>query len=427
MQIILLSGGSGKRLWPMSNDVRSKQFLKILSDENGNSQSMIQRVCKQIMSVYPNVNVTIASNTTQVDSIKSQLGDDIDIVLEPERRDTFPAIVLACAHLASKGINSDETVVVMPCDPFTELEFFKTIYALDKLISTNNTNIALIGIKPLFATSKYGYIIPSSVLNENAYMVSRFIEKPPENIATKLIKKGAYWNSGVFAFKLGHLLEIAKSDVSFDSCEDLISKYSELEKISFDYKVVEKSKHVAVVPFNGTWSDIGTWRTLADVMPVTVLGTVTQEDSKNTFIVNELGIPLIALGMKDCVIAACPDGILVSDIEQSSFLKPLVDKLEQARHMYEERRWGEYTVLSQTTHSLVKNIYIKSGKSISLQAHAHRSEVWVITSGEGIFILESETRAVGVGDVLQIERNKKHKIEAITDLYFTEVQLVDKI
>jgi len=336
MQIILLSGGSGKRLWPLSNDVRSKQFIKLLKAEdncgtNGEMLSMVQRVYSQIREAQPNAQITIGTNETQVNIIKEQLGEDVGIVLEPERRDTFPAIALACAYLSSeKNVNNDETVVVLPCDPYTEVNFFKTLSNLDKIISSKAADIALIGIKPTSPTSKYGYIVPGQEIEEGANNVSRFVEKPDKENAAKLINEdGAYWNSGVFAFKLGYVLDITKSNTQFSNFKDLYNKYGELEKISFDYKVVEKAERVAVVPFAGNWTDIGTWRTLADEMPYNVLGNVIQEKNNNTFIINELDIPIIVLGAKNLVISASPDGILVSDFNESTNLKPYVEKLEK--------------------------------------------------------------------------------------------------
>jgi len=424
MQLILLSGGSGKRLWPLSNDVRSKQFLKLLVDEKGNRQSMVQRVYSQIMETDTDAEITIATNAAQVDSIKSQLGENVSIVLEPERRDTFPAITLACAFLAyEKHVKADETVIVLPCDPYTELGFFRALGIIDKIIQSDATDIALIGVKPLLPTSKYGYIVPDNEIETGVYNVSHFVEKPSEEDAAKLIAKGAYWNGGVFAFKLGKILDIAKSNVYFTDFKEIYSKYNELEKISFDYKVVEKAKRVAMAQYHGKWTDIGTWRTLSDAMPVSTLGAVTQENTRNTFIVNELSIPLIVLGVKDLIVAASPDGILVSDVFESSHLKPLVDNLKNPRPMYEERRWGEYVVLAQNAHSLVKQLYLEAGKSISYQSHKFRDEAWVITFGEGHFILDNEESTVKAGDVIKIKRGQKHKIKAITDLYITEVQI----
>ena len=428
MQIVLLSGGSGKRLWPLSNDVRSKQFLKLLIDENGNKQSMVQRVMSQIKETQPTAEITIATNVAQVDSIRGQLGDDVSLVIEPERRDTFPAVSFACAYLSyERGIDLDETVIVLPVDPFTELSFFSAMSRLNNVISSGLSDIALIGIKPLLPTSKYGYIVANSEETEHgAYIVSQFVEKPDEKTAENLIANGAYWNGGVFAFRLGYMMDILNTNLQVSNFEDLRSRYSNLEKISFDYKVVEKAKCVSVVPYYGKWTDIGTWRTLTDEMTTTALGLVVEENTRNTFIINELNIPIVSLGTKDLIIAASPDGILISDLIKSSQLKPIVDKLENARPMYEERRWGEYTVLAQHEDSLVKRLFLEKGKSISYQSHKHRDEIWVVTTGTGNLVVDGKQYTLSAGDYVKIYRNQKHRILAVTDLCITEVQIGDR-
>jgi mannose-1-phosphate guanylyltransferase len=384
MQIVLLSGDSGKRLWPLSNGVRSEQYLKLLPGDDGSHCSPVQRVYAQIRAVYPNADITIAANQSQVDSIRSQLGENVSIVLEPERRDTFPSIALACAYLAEeKQVGINETIIAMPCDPFTEADFFQTLIKLNEHIAADSADLALIEV-------------------------------------------GGLRNNGVFAFRLGTVLDIARKDAPFVGFTELLGKYGELENISFYDKVAEKAARVAAVPYQGKWTNIRTWKALADEFPSGSSGTVIQENTNNTFIVNELDIPLVALSTKDLIIAASPDGILVSDMDASSALKSVTDKVESARPMYEERRWGDYTVLAQKSHCLVKNLFIAAGKAISLQAHAHRSEVWVITKGEGSFTLDDETKTVTVGDILKIEIGQKHKMAAVSDLYFTEVQLGDR-
>jgi len=329
MQIVLLSGGSGKRLWPLSNEVRSKQFLKLFTDENGKEESIVQRVYKQIKEAQPNASITVATNNLQYDSVREHLNNDIDVVLEPSRRDTYPAIALACAYLfLEKNISPDETIIVLPVDPFTELSFFRTLSQLDTLIQNNKTDLALIGIKPLLPTSKYGYIIPkTNTKTGDISYVDMFVEKPDEETATNLINIGSYWNGGVFAFKLQYVLSIIQKDVNFTSYQDLHNKYSQLEKISFDYKVVEKASNIAVVPYYGKWTDIGTWRTLTDEMPQSNIGSVVSEKTRNTFVINELDIPIVTLGTKDIVVVASNDGILVSDLIESANLKSVVEKL----------------------------------------------------------------------------------------------------
>ena len=424
MQIIMLSGGSGKRLWPLSNDIRSKQFLKILIDENGNPQSMAQRVYNQISKVYPKTNITVATNISQVDSIRSHMGENVNIVLEPERRDTFPAIALSCVFLAyEKSIDLDETIAVLPVDSYTEHGFFDTLQSLDNIVSRDEANLALIGIKPTLATSKYGYIVPGKPITEYASEVLRFVEKPEEDIALSLIERGALWNGGVFVFKLKYVIDIVERYLSFSDFDDLRNRYCEFDKISFDYMVVERAQRIAVVPYQGTWSDIGIWRTLVDEMPNNVSGNTKLENTMNTYIVNELEIPVVALGTKDLIIAASPDGILVSDLVESSQLKPVVDNMENTRPMFEERRWGRYTVVARDKNSLVKQLFLYKDKAISYQTHEHRDEIWVIISGYGEFVLDGEIRKVKVGDTLRINRGQKHSIRAISDLLITEVQI----
>lgn len=409
MHLIVLSGGSGKRLWPLSNDVRSKQFLKLLRDKKGEPQSMVQRVLGQIRAAQPDADITIATNISQLDSVRAQL-ENVDIVIEPERRDTFPAIALACEYLAyEKSVKSDETIIVLPCDPFTEDNFFHTLSQLDKIIQSNGADIALIGIKPVFPTAKYGYILPKTETRD----VPAFAEKPDEITAAKLIQEGALWNAGVFAFKLGYILERIPRPLI----------YSELPKISFDYHIVEKSNSIAVVPYFGKWSDIGSWRTLTDELPNETSGAVVANETKNTYVINELNIPVVTLGTKNLVVVASYDGILVSDLVASSHLKPVVEKLDNTRPMYEERRWGDYAIVAREHDSLVKKLFLREGKSISYQKHLHRDEVWVVTTGKGELMLDGELLAISSGDTIKIKRGQKHSVKAITDLNITEVQL----
>ncbi|MDR2559851.1 MAG: cupin domain-containing protein [Oscillospiraceae bacterium] len=264
-RIILLSGDTGKTLFPLTNGVRREQFLKLLTDKEGNRESLFQRTYAQICAENPGAQVIVAASESQVDSIRGQLGEDVEITIVPE-----------------------------------------------------------------------GGNVP-------------------------------------------HDIEIP---------------------------------------------GIGSWKAL--IGKTESSGNVTQENTQNTLIINELEVPLVALGTKDLVIAASPDGILVSDINASAESGPVFDKVESVRPRYEERRWGEYTVLAQKEHCLVKHLLIKAGKAISLQTHAYRDEVWVITSGEGTFTLDDETRTVMAGDVLKIMRGQKHKIAGISDLHFTEVQLGEK-
>jgi mannose-1-phosphate guanylyltransferase len=432
MNIILLSGGSGKRLWPLSNEIRSKQFLKLIKDDNNEPESMVQRVFRQIKAAGIDANIIVATGKNQIDSIKSQLGNNVDIVLEPERRDTFPAIALASSHLAMlRKMPPGEVVLVLPVDPYAELSYFTTLIRMEQIVKSGIANIALMGIKPTYPSAKYGYIIPKHTVNTNdlnCSLVERFQEKPTEEYAAQLINEGAMWNGGVFAFKLGYLMEIIEKYIKYCTYEDVERQYSSFPKISFDYEVVEKEQSIAMVEYSGTWKDLGTWNTLTEVMNDIAIGKVIMADScVNTHVVNELDIPITVLGAKNMIIAASPDGILVSDKHQSSFLKPFVDSIEQ-RPMYEERRWGEYKVLDYATYgdgtlSLTKHMLIRAGEMISYQLHSIRDEIWTIVDGKGDLLLDGHIRNVKRGDVAYITKGMKHAIKAITDLHFVEVQI----
>lgn len=417
MNYILLSGGSGKRLWPLSNEVRSKQFIKILKSSDGNIESMVQRVYRQINSIDKNANITIATSVNQVPQLKNQLGNDIDISIEPARRDTFPAIALASLYLIDKkNISLDDTVVVSPVDPYVSDEYFSKMLELDNKVKKEDINIGLIGIKPTYPSEKYGYILEKNDTVE-------FKEKPDLEKAKQFLKEGALWNAGVFCFKLSYIKEKTKELTGFDTYNDLYNNYETLEKISFDYAVVEKEKNIKLVEYNGEWKDIGTWNTLCEVMSDNSIGSALVDNkSSNINIVNELDIPIIAMGLKDLVIAASADGIFVSDKGESSYNKPLVEKLDN-RPMYEERAWGDFKILDMYKNSLVKHLFIKKGEHISYQKHNHRNEIWTIVDGMGEFVLNDEIKKVKSGDVLMIRQGDKHALKAIEDLHFIEVQI----
>ncbi len=429
MQIILLSGGSGKRLWPLSNDARSKQFLKVLSAPDGSYESMVQRITRQITEAKLNADITVATSVTQLDSIISQLGGSVSVVTEPERRDTFPAIALATSYLAmAKGCSDDEIVIVMPSDPFTESGYFDTVLRMAEVIKDGDVDMALMGITPHEPSTKFGYIVPNNDTNESGIAtVERFTEKPTRERAEELLAQGAYWNGGVFAFKLGYMRAIVERYIQCDNFEELHSRYGEFPKISFDYEVVEKAASIAVVPYAGEWHDLGTWNSLAEQMSDKVMGNVIIDaDSSNSVVVNELDIPVVCLGIKDLVVAVNPDGILVSDKLASVDLKGYVEPLK-ARPMYEVRRWGSYKVLGQESFSdgynaLTKLLNITSGCNISYQYHNKREEIWTFIDGVGELILDGERRVVKRGDVVHIKAGEKHAGRAISDLQIIEVQ-----
>jgi len=426
LNIILLSGGSGKRLWPLSNDIRSKQFIMLFKDDAGEYESMVQRVYRQISAVDPTATITIATGKQQVSAIKNQLGDKVSICVEPYRRDTFPAILLAAAYLHDElGVCNEEAVAVCPIDPYVDNTYYEMVMQLEDLVQQGTADLTLMGSEPTYPSEKYGYIIPKTY--ENVSMVKEFKEKPDTETAKKYLEQKALWNAGVFAFQLGYLLKKAHSLIEFSDYRDLYSKYESLTKISFDYAVVEKETSIQVVRYAGDWKDIGTWNMMAEVMSDRIKGkAVMDETCVNTQVINELNIPIICMGCKDMVIAASGDGILVTDKERSGYMKPFVEAVGSDA-MYAEKSWGTYTVIDVQSGSMTVKISMRSGQKMSYHSHNYREEVWTIVSGSGVAIVDGMEQKLRVGDVLMIAAGCKHTVMATTTLDIIEVQLGETI
>ena len=389
-------------------------------------ESMLQRVYRQIRTVDKEATVTVATAKSQVSSIRSQLGDDVGISVEPCRRDTFPAIVLATAYLHDvKGIAKDEAVVVCPVDPYVTEDYFTGLKQLWELAQKGTANLVLMGIQPTYPSEKYGYIIP--VTQESVSKVSTFKEKPDAAAAQVYIGQGGLWNGGVFAYKLSYVLERAHQLIDFTDYADLFGKYDTLESISFDYAVAEHEPDIAVMRFDGEWKDLGTWNTLTEAMEENVIGDVRlNETCRNVHAINELGIPVLAMGLRDVVISASPEGILVSDKEQSSYIKPFVDEIN-GRAMFGEKSWGSFRILDVEENSLTIKVTLNPGHRMNYHSHDRRNEVWTVISGQGRTIVDGMEQPVKPGDVITMEAGCRHTVIADTVLQLIEVQLGNHI
>ena len=445
MNIILLSGGSGKRLWPLSNDIRSKQFIKIFKKDDGTYESMVQRMYRMIRTVDPDATVTIATSKTQVSAINNQLGEDVGISIEPCRRDTFPAIALATAYLADvMHVPSDEAVVVCPVDPYVEEDYFTALKTLCDRAASGNANLVLMGMEPTYPSEKYGYIMSDiceanvrhgdttegGVENQTSDLfapVLSFKEKPDLETAKSYLAQGALWNGGVFAYKLSYVLDKAHELIDFTDYNDLFNKYDTLTKISFDYAVVEKESNIEVMRFSGQWKDLGTWNTLTEAMEEPVIGEAILNDKcEDVHVINELNVPVLAMGIKNAVICASAQGILVSDKSQSSYIKPFVDKIDD-RIMFSEKSWGSYRVIAVEEGSMTVMVTLNPGHGMHYHSHKLRDEVWTIISGNGTALIDDVVCEVKPGDVLTMKAGQKHKVEATTELKIIEVQIGDEI
>ena len=426
MNIILLSGGSGKRLWPLSNEIRSKQFIRLFKDEQGEYESMVQRVYRQIRTADPEANVTIATSKTQVSAIRNQLGNAVSVCVEPMRRDTFPAIALAAAYLRyEEGVGEEETAVVCPVDPYVENSYFENLKKLDELAKNGEARLVLMGIEPDSPSEKYGYIIPEDM--EFVSSVKAFKEKPDTATAEGYLAQGALWNAGVFAFKLSYVLDIARRAVDFEDYRDLYLKYEKLPKISFDYAVVEKEPSIRVMRYFGEWKDVGTWNTMAEAMADKTKGNVMlDETAENVHVVNELDIPILVMGGKDMIIAASGDGILVADKERSGSMKPYVEKIVTDVR-FAEKSWGSITVVDAEPGSVTMKVVMKPGTRMSYHSHDLRNEIWTVLSGRGMTVVDDMEQQIGPGDVVSVAAGCRHTVIADTDLTLLEIQIGSEI
>ena len=428
MNIVLLSGGSGKRLWPLSNEVRSKQFIKIFRKPMAREgdpdayESMLQRVYRQIRSVDPGAFVTVATSKSQVSAIHNQLGD-VSISVEPCRRDTFPAIALAAAYLHDViGLPADEALVVCPVDPYVDADYFRCVERLYKAAQQGKNRLTLMGIEPTYPSEKYGYIKPDG---KGGYT---FTEKPDSKKAEEYIAAGALWNGGVFAFRLSYVLDKAKELLGTAAYSELFHNYAGLRKISFDYAVVEQETDIEVMRYAGTWKDIGTWNTFTEAKEDEIIGRgMIGDGCEGVHIVNNLNLPILAMGLKDTVIAAGPDGILISSHDAADRIKPYVDKLSQ-QIMFAEKSWGRYHVLDVQDHSMTILAALNPGQHMSYHSHDRRDEVWTVIRGSGRTIVDGMEQQIRTGDVITMEAGTRHTVIAGDEgLQLIEVQIGSEI
>lgn len=422
MHIVLLSGGSGKRLWPLSNDIRSKQFIPFFRQSDGARHSMAQRVCGQVRHAIPGAQITIATSKAQVSVLRNQLGEAVDICVEPCRRDTFPAIALVSAYLHDvKGVDENEAVAVCPVDPYVEDSYFSAVHQLTQLVGTGAADLMLMGVEPTYPSEKYGYILPQN--KETVSHVLSFREKPDADAAQQYIDEGALWNSGVFAYCLGYVLTRARRLLGCSDYEGLLAAYESIEKISFDYAVVEHETNIGVLRYGGAWKDLGTWNTLTEIMEETALGDAVLDDGcRNTHVVNEMDVPVLVMGAQNLVVAASPEGILVADKAASSYMKPYVERISQPV-MFAEKSWGSFRIIDVEEGSLTLKVTLNAGHAMNYHSHAHRREIWTVVSGCGSVRLDGAERPAAAGDVIDIPAGMKHKISARERMVVIEVQV----
>jgi len=422
MTNIILCGGSGTRLWPISRTLMPKQFVKLFEDKSL-FQLTVERNSKVCHSQF------IVSNSEQYFLALDQLEELKQInnkyLLEPVGRNTAPAIALACLSL-----DKDEIVLVTPSDHLIkdEVEYAKVLSQAQELASQDN--LVTFGITPSFAETGFGYI------EANGLDVSAFHEKPNFETATKYVAAGNYyWNSGMFMFKAGVFLDELKkysseiyeaSLLAFEntSKDELIRiKYEDMFNIpddSIDYAVMEKSKKVKVVPSNIDWSDVGSFDALYEELEKDANGNTISDkhisiDSKNNLIYTQDKY-VATIDVEDLIIVDTGDALLVSKKESSQKVKQVVAELKKTTqlhniHLTGYRPWGTYTVLEDALGYKIKRIEVKPGKRLSLQKHFHRNEHWIVVSGTATVTVGKETKLIRPNESTYIKMGEIHRLE----------------
>lgn len=393
---------------------------------------MIERVCRGLENAGLLNSSCIVTHRSQVEITRKSVGDEISLLAEPQKRGTYTAVALAASYLHSvKNIGLAEIVVVIPVDSYVEASFFNRLKQFPSVLSESQADIALIGVKPDFPSTQFGYILPSEGSDGGPFLnVERFVEKPDELLAAELISRGGLWNCGVFSCSLGYLLSNMVSRKLPVDYKELRECYDELPERSFDYEVLEHTQRGVVIPYTGVWADIGSWDTLIPHLHKEIIGSGSiAEDSKGTYLINELSCPVHIIGAPDLVVSAGPDGILVAGIEQAKQIKQRLG-MHAAKPMIEEKRWGSSRILdfSRTAAGAevtTSKITMVAGKHTSYHFHRHTKEIWSFLSGSGEYRMNDVLYTVSAGDTVTVPVGVKHGLRAITPLELIIIELVE--
>lgn len=392
MKIVLLSGGKGKRLWPVSTDVMPKQFIKVFS----NKTSMLSKTYNLVLRKNSKDNIYIATGKDYTDIIKKEIKGFNNFIVEPAYIGTFGAILNVAVFLEENS-NLDEVVSIVPIDHDVSDDFYDNLYKAEELLRNSTSNICLIGIKPTFPSDQYGYI-----RHENNKVLS-FVEKPNEDTAINLIHDDALWNSGILVFKLKGIVEIAKKYFNYKNYENFLNNYSNLPQNSFDREVLEKAKNISIVESDDSWNDIGTWEVLAPI--------ISKPDKYNTNIINFEDKEIVNDGVRNAIIINSPNGLKIIPKDRKELIY---------------RRWGYYEILNEfkfdKVNIKIKRLTILPNKNISYQYHHNRGENWYVLDGTGEVVIDDKLIKAKEGDIFSIEKEKKHSIKALSKLTILEVQ-----
>lgn len=436
---VILAGGSGSRLWPLSRELYPKQLLNLCAEK-----SLLQSTFEMLNKFIPASEIISVTNSKHQANVKMQLGDLCEspvILAEPLSKNTAPAIAI-CVKYILETSDKDETILVVPSDLLIkENEKFKqTVISAQKYVDEGK--IVTFGIKPTYPETGFGYI--HSVDNK----VTKFTEKPDnETVLTYLKDENYYWNSGIFMFKVSTIMKELETHcpdimniLQNIKCSDNKISFTEFDKmpnISIDYALMEKSDNIAMVELLSDWKDLGSWKSIYEVSPKdennnVFVGHVLDKDSKNSFVYSSSKL-VATIGLEDTIVIETEDAILACKKDKTQEVKQIYETLKQQHdgtqkvHKTVYRPWGFYTVIAEGKGFQTKIIHVNVGQKLSVQSHNHRSEHWVVLSGMAKVVLEGKDHILSPGHSVDIPIKAIHSLQNPfeEDLEIIEVQKGD--
>ena len=427
---LILAGGSGSRLWPLSRELYPKQLLNIQ-----NSESLLQATFERVSKCIPTTNIISMTGVKHISNVKYQLSsicNNVTVLSEPISKNTAPAIAIASKYITEK-FNTDPIILVVPSDHLIQdtEKFIATVREGEKIAQLGY--IVTFGIKPSYPETGYGYINVTNNQIVSGFKVNKFVEKPNETLANAYIQAGNYyWNSGIFMFKASVLMdELAKAspdiyamltNFDFTSSDEIpFTEYDKMPSISIDYAVMEKSDKIALVELQSDWNDLGSWKSIYDVSKKdekgnVKIGHIIDEGSKNSLMYSSSKL-VATIGLEDVVLVETEDAILACKSERTQDVKRIFETLKKQNdnthlvHKTVYRPWGYYTVLAEGNGFLTKMIHVNPGQKLSVQSHNYRSEHWVVLEGMAKVILEGKELILSPGHSVDIPLKAIHSLQ----------------
>lgn len=438
---IILAGGSGSRLWPLSRELYPKQLLSnLISDK-----SLLQSTFERLSNCMENENILSITNTKHAANVKMQIQEICEnpmVLSEPVAKNTAPAIAFATKFIMQKS-GDDPVILVVPSDHLIKDndKFLATVKKGEKLAEEGY--IVTFGIRPNYPETGYGYINTLNPL-DIGYKVKEFVEKPDLETAKKYLEEGTYfWNSGIFMFKASTMMkeiekyapEIAKitNNVDFSKTNEIpFVEFDKMPSISIDYAVMEKSDKIALIKLESDWNDLGSWQSIYDVSKKdennnAFVGHVIDEGSKNSFVYASSKL-VTTIGLEDTIIVETEDAILACKKDKTQDVKKIYETLKKQNdnthlvHKTVYRPWGFYTVIAQGNGFQSKILHVNPGQKLSIQSHNHRSEHWVILNGTAKVVLEGKELILSPGHSIDIPVKAIHSLQ---NPYDEDVEVIE--